>query len=94
MVEMHPTSGPPGTAVYVKCTGMFGDPAQQTLRWDGKTLCDPFSGSFTIPAVDQGGEPGRHRVTLVDNLDDNEAFLIFPIFRIRQDSSVFTVTSR
>jgi len=94
LVEIQPDASPPGTAVYVRCKGMFGDPAQQSLKWDGKTICDPFSGSFTVPAVNQGGEPGEHRVTVVDNLDGNEAFLIFPIFRIRQDSTIFTVTSR
>lgn len=94
LVEIQPKSGPPGTAVYVKCKGMFGDPAQQSLKWDGKTICNPFPGSFTVPAVDQGGEPGKHRVTLVDNLDANEAFLIFPIFRLREDSTTFTVISR
>lgn len=92
LVEIQPKSGPPGTAVYVKCKGMFGDPAQQSLKWDGKTICKPFPGSFTVPAVEQGGKPGKHRVTLVDNLDANEAFLIFPIFRGREDSATFTVT--
>jgi hypothetical protein len=94
LTEIQPEFGPPGTAVYVKCEGMFGDPSQQSLKWDCKTLCDPFSGAFTVPAADQGAEPGKHKVTLVDNLYGNEAFLIFPIFRIRQDIATFTVTAR
>ena len=92
IVQMEPTSGPPGTPVYIKCCGIFGDPAAQSLKWDGKSLCDPFPGSFVVPAVNQGGKPGKHRVTLIDNLDANEAFLLFPIFRWRQDSVTFTVT--
>jgi len=92
IVKIEPTSGPPGTPVYIKCSGMFGDPCCRSLKWDGDTIKKPFPGSFCIPAVDQGGDPGRHTVTLVDNLDASEAFLIFPIFRVRQDSVSFTVT--
>ncbi len=91
VVEMSPKSGPPGTVVYVKCSGMFGDPSKQSVKWDGKTIKDPFPGSFTVPAVDQGGSPGKHKVTIVDKLDDNEAFLIFPIFRGREASATFVV---
>lgn len=92
ITEMKPTSGPPGTPVYLKCYGMFGDPAEVTLKWDGKTLCRPFCGSFVVPAVNQGGQPGRHTVTLIDNLDASEAFLIFPIVRLRHAFTTFTVT--
>jgi len=92
IVQMEPTSGPPGTPVYLKCCGMFGDPAAQSLKWDRKTLSCPFPGSFVVPAVNQGGSKGKHTVTLVDNLDANEAFLIFPIFRWRQAYATFTVT--
>ena len=91
IAQMEPTSGPPGTPVYVKCGGMFGDPAEQSIKWDGKTLHNPFSGSFVVPA---DSEAGKHHVTLVDNLDASEAFLIFPIFRMRHDTETFTVTSR
>ena len=92
IVEMEPTSGPPGTPVYLKCSGMFGDPCGRTLKWDGQMLCDSFPGSFVVPAVNQGGKPGKHRVTLVDDLDADEAFLIFPIVRLRHDTVTFRVT--
>ena len=92
IVQMDPVSGPPGTPVYIKCCGMFGDPAEQSLKWDGKTISHPFPGSFVVPAANRGGKEGKHTVTLVDNLDANEAFLLFPIFRWRWDSATFTVT--
>jgi len=92
IVSIEPKSGSPGTAVYVKSSGLFGDPADQCLMWDGKKICEPFSGSFVIPDADKGGKPGKHTVTLVDNLDATEAFLIFPIFRMRLDSAKITVT--
>ena len=92
IVKMEPTSGPAGTPVYIKCSGMFGDPSSQSLRWDGKVIRSPFPGSFVIPAANAGAQPGRHKVTLVDDLDSSEAFLIFPIFRARRDSATFTVT--
>ena len=92
IVEMEPTSGPPGTAVYIKCCGMFGDPAKQSLKWDGDVIRKPFPGSFVVPAVNDGGTPGKHRVTLIDNLDASEVFLLFPLFRFHQDTTTFTVT--
>jgi len=92
IIQIEPTSGPPGTPVYIKTQNTFGDPAKITLKWDGNTLCDPFCGSFIVPAVNDGGEPGKHRVTLIDNFDASEAFLIFPIFRLHRDSETFTVT--
>ena len=91
MVQMEPTSGPPGTAVWIKCTGMLGDPERLSVKWDGKTITSSFPGSFRVPAADQGGQPGMHKVTLVDELDASEAFLIYPIFRGREDSAMFEV---
>ncbi len=93
IVKMEPTSGPPGTPVYIKCCGMFGDPTAQRVLWDGKTVSAPFPGSFLVPALDKGGEIGKHRVTLVDELDASEAFLVFPIFRNRFSSATFEVTA-
>ena len=87
--KMTPTSGPAGSTIYVQVTGMWGDPAEQYAKWDGETISDPFPGSFTVPAV---CEPGEHKVTVVDGLDADEAFLLFPIFRIRHSSATFTVT--
>lgn len=92
IVKIEPTSGPPGTPVYVKTCNTFGDPTAITLKWDGKTLCDSFCGSFIVPAVNNGGKPGKHKVTLVDNFDPSEAFLLFPIFRLHHDTATFTVT--
>jgi hypothetical protein len=92
IVQIEPTSGPPGTPVYVKSCNTFGDPAAITLKWDGDKLCDPFCGAFIVPAVNDGGEPGKHRVTLIDNFDASEAFLIFPIFRLHHDTATFIVT--
>lgn len=92
ILKMEPTSGPPGTPVWVKCCGTFGDPAELSLKWDGNSISNPFPGSFIVPAVSQGGEPGKHTVLLVDKLDASEAFLIFPIFRVRHATATFTVT--
>lgn len=92
IIKMEPTSGPPGTPVWIKCCGTFGDPADLSLKWDGDPISNPFPGSFIVPAVNQGGHPGKHNVLLVDNLDASEAFLIFPLFRIRHASATFTVT--
>jgi len=92
IVSIEPTSGPPGTPVYIKTQNTFGDPAAITLKWDGDTLCDPFCGAFIVPAVDEGGEPGKHKVTLIDDFDPAEGFLIFPIFRLHHDTATFTVT--
>lgn len=84
-----PAAGPAGSTIYLKTGGMWGDPAENCVKWDGKTVCSPFWGSFTVPAV---CEPGSHKITLVDRLDATEAFLLFPIFRIRHDSITFIVT--
>ncbi len=89
--KLEPASGPAGTTVYVKTSGMWGNPIEQHLKWDGETFSDPFPGSFTVPAMT---DPGKHKVTLVDELDADEAFLLFPIFRMRTDSATFTVTER
>ena len=93
IVRMEPASGPPGTPVQVTCSGMFGDPALQSLKWDGKVLTKHFPGSFVVPAVNQGGKPGKHTVTIVDDLDGTEAFMMFPLFRLRHANATFTVTS-
>ena len=92
IVKIEPTSGPPGTPVYIKTSNTFGDPAEITLKWDGDTLRDPFCGSFIVPAVHEGGDPGEHKVTLVDDFDVSEAFLLFPIFRLHHDTVTFVVT--
>ena len=92
IVKIEPTSGPPGTPVYIKTCNTFGDPAAITLKWDGDTLCDPFCGAFIVPAVHEGGDPGTHKVTLIDNFDASEAFLLFPIFRLHHDTETFIVT--
>lgn len=92
IVKMEPTSGPPGTAVYVKCCGMFGDPAAQKIKWDGDTIGNPFPGSFVVPMPEKGGTPGKHTVTLIDDVDATEAFLIFPLLRIRHAQANFIVT--
>ena len=91
IVSIEPSSGPPGTPVYVKCEGMFGSPCCRTLKWDGDTICDSFPGSFVIPAINDGGDAGEHKITLIDDLDVDEAFLIFPIFRLRHDTATFLV---
>ena len=92
IVKMEPTSGPPGTPVYVRYNGTYGDPACHCLKWDNKKICDPFCGSFIVPAVNNGGHAGKHKVTVVDKLDASEAFLVFPILRLRESSATFTVT--
>ncbi|MBN2210546.1 MAG: hypothetical protein JW709_04045 [Sedimentisphaerales bacterium] len=92
IVKMEPTSGPPGTAVYIKYCGMFGDPAAQKLIWDGEVIRHPFPGSFVVPMPEDGGTPGKHTVTLVDDVDATEAFLIFPLLRIRHAQAKFIVT--
>lgn len=92
IVEVTPKSGPPGMPVYVQSTGMFGDPTRQCLKWDGEVLCRPFPECFTVPAVSEGGTPGAHKVTLVDELDLDEASLVFPLFRARRHSITFIVT--
>ena len=94
IVSVEPPSGPPGQCVYIKTAGMFGDPAKQALKWDGQTIRDPFPGSFTIPAVASGGALGQHKITLVDKLDSSEAFLLFPIFRLRTHTIKYTVTEQ
>jgi len=53
IVSVEPKSGSPGTAVYIKSSGLFGDPAAQCLMWDGKKICERFSGSFVIPEPDK-----------------------------------------
>ena len=93
ITSCQPLSGPPGQSVYLSACGMFGDPAEQSLKWDGKVIRDPFPGSFTVPAIDQGGTVGKHKITLVDKLDVNEAFLIFPVFRTRRHTVTFRVTA-
>lgn len=87
--KLQPSSGPAGSTVYVKTAGMWGNPIEQHIKWDGEIISDPFPGSFTVPAT---SSPGKHKVTLVDELDADEAFLLFPIFRKRTDSATFTVT--
>jgi hypothetical protein len=89
--KIEPCSGTPGQAVYLKCYGIFGDPSEQCLKWDGKEICNPFPGSFVVPRGEDGGKPGKHTVTLIDKLDASEVFLIFPLFRMRMDSVTFTV---
>jgi len=93
-MEINPSHGPPATTVYVNANNMFGDPVEQTLKWDGHILRDPFPGSFVVPAISEGGAPGDHKVTLVDNLDASEALLMFPLFRARHCSTTFTVTEQ
>ncbi|MBN1436075.1 MAG: hypothetical protein JW936_03280 [Sedimentisphaerales bacterium] len=92
VMTMDPESGPPGMPVYVDTCGMFGDPTGQTLLWDGEVIRDPFCGSFTVPRPEDGGTPGPHDVTVVDNLDVDEAMLIFPMFRVRHHTVTFNVT--
>ncbi len=90
IVSMKPNFGPPGTVVTIKYEGLWGDPCAQSLRWDGKTISDPFSGTFVVPF---DATPGLHKITLVDKLDASEAALIFPIFRLRYAWDKFTVTN-
>lgn len=89
IVKLEPSSGPPGSPVWVKSTGQWGSPGGNTLKWDGKTLCEHFAGSFIVPAVAQ---PGEHKVTLIDRVDASEAWLVVPLARIRHSSATFTVT--
>jgi hypothetical protein len=89
--KIEPASGPPGTTVFIKATGMWGNPMEQYLKWDGEIISDPFPGSFTIPTVT---DPGEHKITLVDQLDADEAFLLFTWLRFRTSSTTFTVTER
>ena len=89
IVKLEPSAGPAGSPVWVKTKGLWGSPCDFTLKWDGETICKPFSGSFTVPAVAQ---PGEHRITLVDKVDADEACLVFPLFRLRHSWATFTVT--
>jgi hypothetical protein len=88
VTKMTPTSGPPGTPVKVKCCNTFGDPSARTVYWDGKKLADNFCGSFVVPEC----EPGVYTITVQDDVDANEAFLIFPLMRSRWARAEFTVT--
>lgn len=92
ITSCEPQAGPPGQCVYLKSGGMFGDPAEHCVKWDGKVICDPFPGSFTVPDPENGGTPGEHKITIVDKIDASEAFLIFPMLRAREHSVTFTVT--
>lgn len=89
IASMEPTSGPPGTPVRIECTGMWGQPSDYCVKWDGKTIRDSFSGSFTVP---NDCRVGKHTVTIWDNIDICEVCLIFPLFRLRHDSQRFVVT--
>lgn len=86
---MEPKSGPPGTPVWIKCSGMWGDPCAHAVKWDGKTISDPFPGSFTVPELCR---PGKHTITLVDKIDTTELSMVVPIFRMRHDWATFEVT--
>ncbi len=88
IVKLDPASGPAGQPVYITCSGMFGDASSTVLKWDGNVISDPCPGSFVVPA---DAAPGKHKVTLIDNLDCSEAFLLWPVFRVRQDSVTYTV---
>ena len=89
IVKISPASGPAGTPVWIKSTGLWGDPGDCTVKWDGKAITETYTGSFTVPAA---SGPGKHKVTLVDNIDPCEAFMIFPLVRLRHSSATFTVT--
>ena len=88
IVKMEPCTGLPGTPVWIKSDGMWGNPDGQCIKWDGKTICRNFPGSFTVPG---DCRPGKHKVTLVDNIDSSELFLVFPLFRLRHNSASFVV---
>ncbi len=88
IVKMEPTSGPPGTPVFLEAAGIWGDPAGCTLKFDNKEICAPFHGSFTVP---DDCRPGKHIVTLVDKVDWSEVNLIFPLLRWREGYAIFTV---
>ena len=89
ITKMDPTSGPAGSTIYLETTGVWGDPSEVYVKWDGEKISDPFPGSFTVPAV---CAPGPHKVTLVDKIDVDEAFLWFSLFRRHRHSQTFTVT--
>ncbi len=89
IVEMEPKEGPPGTPVWIKTTGLWGDPGEYQLKWDGDVICEHFSGSFKVPDV---CNIGKHKVTLVDKIDSSEICLIFPLARLRTSSKPFIVT--
>ncbi len=88
--KMHPQSGLPGTAVHIKAEGLWGEPTNYTIKWDGEIICEPFAGTFLVPA---DATPGEHTVTLIDNLDMAEINLIFPLLRLRHDTETFTITT-
>lgn len=90
IVKMQPTSGPPGTPVCLKCDGLWGSPTNYAVKWDGETICEPFSGTFVVPT---DATPGEHKVTLVDKVDMAECNLIFPLIRLRHDTEIFTITA-
>ncbi len=89
IVKLSPQSGPPGTFVKMTYENTWGDPGTCTVYWDGKKICDPFIGCFTVPP---SAKNGSHNVMLVDKLDASEAYLIFPVFRPRVAFSSFKVT--
>ena len=86
--EISPRSGPAGTVESVKADNVWGEPGKTCVKWDGKTICDSFSGSFTVPAVSQ---PGKHRIVIVDKIDSAEVCLIFPLLRVRHAMATFEV---
>jgi hypothetical protein len=88
ITKVEPRSGPAGTVVFVNTENMWGEPGKTCVKWDGKTICNSFSGSFTVPAV---SGPGKHRITIVDKIDPAEACLIFPLLRIRHAMATFEV---
>ena len=89
IVKINPASGPAGTPVWIDSEGLWGDPGDCTVKWDGKAITETYAGSFVVPDV---SAPGEHKVTLVDNIDPCEAFMMFPLVRLRQSSATFTVT--
>jgi len=91
-MEISPKSGPPGTPVYVKCKGVYGDPVAQCLKWDGKEISRPCTSSFMVPSNGEEAKPGKHQVSLVDELDAAEALLLYPLLRWRSGSATFEVT--
>ena len=88
ITKMEPRSGPPGTPVQLKCCNTFGDPMARTVYFDGKKLEERFCGSFVVPQC----APGEYTVVLQDDVDINEAFLIFPLARNRWATEKFVVT--
>jgi len=93
IVRLEPSSGPPGTPVYVTCRNVFGNPVEATVLWDGHRVGHEFYGSFVVPEADAGGQAGKHTVTVIDDVDADEAFLVFPLFRMRHDTAQFMVTA-